>query len=115
LTHTFPDDFAAAISASEALLVGAGAVFVLAVLAGAAEDPEELEEAGALAAGAGVGAGAAEVSAVAVPAFLDLPDDFLEVEVSAAGADEEFSAVASDFLLFFFSVDVFDEAAADES
>jgi hypothetical protein len=71
LTHTFPDDFAAAISASEALFVGAGGVFLPAVLAGAAEDPDELDEAGALAAGAGVEAGAAELAA-ALSALLDL-------------------------------------------
>jgi hypothetical protein len=40
----------------------------------------------------------------------------LDVEVSAAGADVEFSAAASDFLLLlFFSEEVFDEAAADEA
>ena len=62
-------------------------------------------------------AGAAEESAAAVSAFVDLWDDFLEVEVSAAGAEEEFSAAASDFLLllFFFSEEVFDEAAVDEA
>jgi hypothetical protein len=78
------------------------------VLAGAPEDPEELDEAGALAAGAeagaGVDAGAAvefpEAAAEAVPAslFVLLRDDFLADGASAAGAVEESAAEVSAFL-----------------
>ena len=80
------------------------------VLAGAAEDPEELDEAGALAAGAGVEAGAGvdagaavefpEAAAEAVPAslFALLRDDFLADDASAAGAAEESAGAVSAFL-----------------
>jgi len=80
LTQTFPDALAEAISESEALLAGAGGVFLLAVLEG--EDPEAPEAAGALAAGAGVESGAGvdagaaaefpDAAGEAVSAFLDL-------------------------------------------
>lgn len=95
-------------SASEALFVGAGGVFLPVALAGAAEAPEELGEAAALAAGAGVeagaGAGAAdefpEAAAGAVPAslFVLLWDDFLAEDVSAAGAAEESAVAVSAFV-----------------
>lgn len=95
-------------SASEALFVGAGGVFLAVALAGAAEAPEELDEAAALAAGAGVEAGAGvdagdefpEAAAEPVPAslFVLLWDDFLAEDVSAAGAAEESAAAVSAFL-----------------
>jgi hypothetical protein len=111
-THTLPDDLAAAISASDALLAGAGGAF-LAVLAGAAmddpadDDPED-DAAGALAAGAeagfaaGAAAGAAmeppagaepDAGAIAESAFL-LFDDFLLVPASAAGVLADLAAGA---------------------
>jgi len=97
-------------SASEALFVGAGGVFLPVALAGAAEAPEEPDEAGALAAGAGVGAGAGveagaaeefpEAAAEAVPAslFVLLWDDFLAEDVSAAGVAEDSAPAVSAFL-----------------
>jgi hypothetical protein len=97
-------------SASEALFVGAGGVFLPVAPAGAVEAPEELDEAAALRAGAGVEAGAGvdagaadefpEAAAEAVPASLLvlLWDDFLAEDVSAAGAAEESAAAVSAFV-----------------
>lgn len=117
-THTLPADLAAEMSASEALLLGAGGDF-LADLAGAAieePDDEAADEAGAaLAAGAGVaaglGAGAGLVAGAAMefPAgaamvesdFLLLFEDFLLAVVSPAGAVAVLDEFVSAFELFF--------------
>ena len=104
LTQTFPDDLAEAMSASEALLLGAGAVFLVDDFAGAAAGAAMAEpEAGAAAAGAAAGFAAGAVAGFAAGAAIEFAAGAL------AGA-----IVESAFLLFFDEV-LLEAASVEEA
>jgi hypothetical protein len=121
LTQTLPDDFAEAMSASEAFAAGVGGVLVADFLAGAefvlAAGAEAGAAAGAgadfVAAGAGVGAGAVAAGAAgfADDALEEGALDGVALEEAAldAGADE---AAVLDFLLLREEVFAVEESAA---